>query len=112
MELAAALPGEALADASRAKMALKDAVRPWLPDDLLDRRKQGFALPLPRWLGRAAAAPAVKLAFDGASPLGDWLDIAALNRLADDHRRGHGDYTQLFYSCSVLERWLRRWVQA
>ena len=51
MEAAAALPGDALAQPAQAKIALRNAVRPWLPDALLDRRKQGFALPLPRWLG-------------------------------------------------------------
>ena len=37
-----------------AKIALRDAVRPWLPDALLDRRKQGFALPLPAGSARPA----------------------------------------------------------
>jgi asparagine synthase (glutamine-hydrolysing) len=112
MEAAAALPGAALAQPEQAKVALKDAVRPWLPDALLDRRKQGFALPLPRWLGKADAAQLARLGFDTHSPLGEWLDVHALNRLADDHRRGRADFTQLFYSCSVLERWLKQWMTA
>ena len=112
MEIAAALPGAALADPGQAKVALKDAVRPWLPDALLDRPKQGFALPLPRWLGSDATARTAKLAFDAGGPLAEWLDVAALNRLAEDHRRGDGDYTQLLYSCSVLERWLTHWTHA
>ena len=50
MELAAAIPPRQLANRDAAKLLLKDAARPWLPDALLDRRKQGFAMPLPQWL--------------------------------------------------------------
>ena len=41
MELAAGIPATELASHDAAKLALKEAVRPWLPGALIDRPKQG-----------------------------------------------------------------------
>jgi len=110
MELAASIPGEDLADRSAAKLALKDAVRPWLPDALLDRRKQGFALPLPHWLRGGDSAEG--RGADVSNALANWIDVDAVRRMARSHASGAADFTQLLYSCSVLDRWVARWQPA
>ena len=57
MEFAAALPAELKLRGTRKKGLLRDALRPWLPAEILDRPKQGFCVPLARLVpGRAARA--------------------------------------------------------
>ena len=111
MELAARIPAGALVTRDAAKLALKDAVRPWLPDALLDRRKQGFAMPLSRWLARPApgATPLVP-ARSSAGGLADLLDVARLRELGESHARGDADFTAIVYSAGLLEQWLARWA--
>ena len=46
MELAAGLPGAWKLARRTTKKVFKDALRPWLPDHILDRPKKGFAVPL------------------------------------------------------------------
>ena len=46
MELAASIPPEHKASGAQRKIALKGALRGWLPDAILDGRKQGFELPV------------------------------------------------------------------
>ena len=39
------------------KFLLKQAMRGVLPDDIIDRRKKGFGIPLARWLRRMPTKP-------------------------------------------------------
>jgi asparagine synthase (glutamine-hydrolysing) len=110
MELAAALPPAALVNRHAAKLALKTAVRPWLPDALLDRRKQGFALPLPEWLGGDSAIAAETGGGPAAGPLADLLDVTRIAALRDAHTAGAGNFTSIVHGSFMLNRWFTRWL--
>jgi asparagine synthase (glutamine-hydrolysing) len=110
MELAAALPPASLVSRHAAKLALKSAVRPWLPAPLLDRRKQGFALPLPEWLGADSAIAAQIGAGSSPGPLDDLLDVARIARLRDAHAAGAGNFTSIVHGSFMLSRWFTRWL--
>ena len=75
MELAAGMPPADLVNRHAAKLALKDAVRPWLPDALIDRRKQGFAMPLPEWLGDDSVVGSTMRGAHASVPVGELLDL-------------------------------------
>jgi asparagine synthase (glutamine-hydrolysing) len=49
VELVLSIPTEAKLGSGGTKYLLKKAVRGILPDDLIDRKKQGFNVPLPEW---------------------------------------------------------------
>jgi len=106
MELAAKIPPQGLANRDAAKLLLKDAVRPWLPGDLIDRRKQGFAMPLPQWLKQE---PALLQRESRGSPVDELLDPAALAKLRAAHASGARDATAMLHSVSVLDQWFARW---
>jgi len=110
MELAARLPADVLVDRRSAKRALKAAVRPWLPDALLDRPKQGFALPLPEWLkGDSAVASAMRR--PGESPLiSELMDPARLSELTEAHARGTANFTSVVHATFILDQWLKHWM--
>ena len=50
MQWAAALPGGRKVSGRKTKVLMKAALRPWLPNDLIDRPKQGFGIPREEWL--------------------------------------------------------------
>ena len=50
MEFAASLPADLKLRGGEKKWILREALRGWLPDDILDRPKQGFSVPLGDWL--------------------------------------------------------------
>src|SRR5215208_4593728 len=56
MEFAAALPGSWKLAGQTTKKVLKDALRPWLPDHILDRPKWGFGVPVASWFAGALSA--------------------------------------------------------
>jgi asparagine synthase (glutamine-hydrolysing) len=107
LELAARIPPEDLAGPRRTKHVLKMALEAWLPRPLLYRRKQGFALPLPRWLRRAGAESLLAPA-SGASA--DLIDPALAQRLGAEHATRRGERTQAIHNLVILDRWLARWA--
>ncbi len=109
MELAAAIPPHQLANRDAAKLLLKDAVRPWLPDALLDRRKQGFAMPLPQWLRQESALGGVMQRPVRKSPVDELLDAGKLASVRTAHAKGTRDATGMLHGVFVLDQWFERW---
>src|SRR5262249_60365850 len=68
------------------KFVLKSAMRGILPDATLDRKKQGFAMPIGRWLaGELRGWMESELE---ASRIGDLFQPAVIRRLMDEHTSG------------------------
>jgi asparagine synthase (glutamine-hydrolysing) len=112
MELAAAIPPHQLVNRDAAKLLLKDAVRPWLPDALLDRRKQGFAMPLPQWLKQESGLGGMMQRSVRESPLDELLDTGKLASLRAAHTKGTRDATGMLHGIFVLRQWFDRWSGA
>jgi len=91
------------------KYLLKRAMRGRLPDEILGRRKQGFAVPIARWL-RAALAPALRdeLAPEKLRREGIFAPDCVAG-LIDDHLSGRRDRRKALWTLFVFERWLGRW---
>jgi asparagine synthase (glutamine-hydrolysing) len=64
MTMAARLPVAEKVRGARTKIALKDAFRGILPDDLIDRPKQGFSVPLGDWFRGPLRRPAREILLD------------------------------------------------
>jgi asparagine synthase (glutamine-hydrolysing) len=78
-----------------------------LPQNLWQRRKQGFALPLSRWFREDLAAMTASWL---AKPDPDGLlDTTAMLRLLDEHQRGAADHSQMLWALLVWQRWWQRW---
>jgi asparagine synthase (glutamine-hydrolysing) len=110
MELAASIPPADLANRHGAKLALKDAVRPWLPDALIDRRKQGFAMPLPEWLGHGSALGSTMRSSEACEAVRDMLDIAQIARLQAAHAAGKANFASVVHATFALNQWFGRWA--
>ena len=110
MELAASLPGTSKLNGTQTKRVFKDALRPWLPDRVLDRRKMGFAVPLAEWLrGPLRALPEDVLLDPGALERG-WFRPERLRELIDQHRSGHADHAEKLWALLQLELWQRTYL--
>jgi asparagine synthase (glutamine-hydrolysing) len=78
-----------------------------LPQQLWQRRKQGFALPLSRWF-REDLAPLAAEWLAKPDPEG-LLDPSAMLRLLAEHRQGVADHSQMLWALLVWQRWWQRW---
>jgi asparagine synthase (glutamine-hydrolysing) len=107
VELALRIPARVRFHRGQRKGLLRALARRFLPAEVVDRRKQGFAAPVGNWLGRADWSDLVDdLVLGPQVEQRGWFRRAALQRLVDEQRRGY-DRGQLLWALAVLELWIR-----
>jgi asparagine synthase (glutamine-hydrolysing) len=86
------------------KRVLREAFSDILPDEILTRRKQGFLLPVRKWMkGGRILDELLDLARSQTS-----IDRQALCRIAQEHKNGQYDHSSLMWCCYVYLKWLAR----
>jgi asparagine synthase (glutamine-hydrolysing) len=89
------------------KYVLREAARPWLPPGILERKKQGFQMPLADWfLGDFNEFAREAWSSSGAAGAG-FLEPRAVDRLFEEHRTGRADYGKLLYAITMFGCWWR-----
>jgi asparagine synthase (glutamine-hydrolysing) len=85
VELAMSIPEQVITRANESKHIMKKAVRGVIPDDIIDRRKQGFGVPIREWfLGQSGEFARRELA--GFCDKTDFLDRSAVMNLIQSGR--------------------------
>jgi asparagine synthase (glutamine-hydrolysing) len=112
MELAASIPSEYKVRGGEKKWILREALRPWLPGEILDRPKQGFSVPLSSWLRTDLQGWARDILLDPSSLGRGYFEPAAVNRLLDRHAAGADGDAKRIYALLMLELWHRDFVDA
>jgi asparagine synthase (glutamine-hydrolysing) len=108
---ALALPAHLKIRGGITKYVLRRAVRGLLADDVIDRPKQGFRVPLPAWL-RGELAPWAEhhLRFSSIHRRG-WFRRAAIDRMWARHRAGRWDHSFDLWCLLNLAAWYERWIE-
>jgi asparagine synthase (glutamine-hydrolysing) len=106
MEWAATLPGGLKVHRGTTKYLMKRALEPWLPADLIHRRKMGFAVPLAAWLRGPLRDTLYDLLTDQTARDRGWFRPGAVRELLTDHMAGH-DRSPHLYALLMLELWQR-----
>jgi asparagine synthase (glutamine-hydrolysing) len=110
MEQVASLPGDFKLGRGAPKRLLKEAVRPWLPDAVIDRRKMGFGVPLADWFrGSLRALPETILLDPRATERGIFSPDR-VRRLIEDHRAGASDNASRLWALIQLELWFETYI--
>lgn len=94
VELAMSIPARVKTRNRELKYVLKKAVRGLIPDEIIDRRKQGFAVPVDEWITDRLGVFA-KRQLKRFCEEGDLLDWPAVERLIADPRRRSSTWTLL-----------------
>jgi asparagine synthase (glutamine-hydrolysing) len=112
VEWANALPASAKIPGGRRKRLLKAIAAPWLPDEIVERRKVGFAMPIGEWLrpGGHLAARVADLTADGAIVHG-FVKRPAIEALVSEHNARTSDYTDILWSLIALESWAHTFLR-
>jgi asparagine synthase (glutamine-hydrolysing) len=108
VELAASMPGSLKLHGGVTKGFLREALRARLGSEALDRKKQGFSVPLRRWLAGAAGSALETVLGEGR--LDAFLDTQKIRARLAEHRSGRADHADLLWNVTCLDRFLRRWT--
>ena len=104
IEFAATLPEDLRVRRGQGKWALKQAMRRYLPDDILFRPKQGFVTQIAQWLRGPLAGAARGIASSSALGRTGWFCPARIAGLAEAHIAGRSDHSRLLWQLLMLDR--------
>lgn len=112
IEFAATLPSRFKIRDGRRKHVLKEALRPLVPAPILDRRKQGFGVPLGVWFrGGLTDVFSSVLGSPRARQRG-YFHTSFVDRLVREHLSGTRDHTLRLWQLLVFELWHRQYLDA
>jgi asparagine synthase (glutamine-hydrolysing) len=106
VEFALRIPTRYRMDGRVRKLVLKRAIAPLVPAEILDRRKEGFSIPMKHWLRRELLPVASDLLT--GSTISDYFDPQACRRLIEEHRSGRFNHAHLLWTLMIFAIWRSR----
>ncbi|WP_200949251.1 asparagine synthase (glutamine-hydrolyzing) [Phycicoccus sp. Soil748] len=101
------IPGSEKIRGRTQKAVLKDAARTWVPDQIIDRPKASFGVPLRAWVTNDLRELVDDVLVDGELVRSGFLRRQPLVRLVEDQRSGRRDESKQIWQLMSLEQWYR-----
>jgi asparagine synthase (glutamine-hydrolysing) len=111
MEWAAGLPGRLKVRSLTTKFLLKQAMMPWLPSELITRRKQGFGVPLASWLRTELRDLSWDVLTDSTARSRGLFRPESISSLLSEHEQGT-DHSTRIWALIQFELWHRDFIDA
>jgi asparagine synthase (glutamine-hydrolysing) len=112
MEFAASIPADMKVRGREKKWLFREALRGWIPDDILDRPKQGFSVPIAHWLRGDLRDLTREVLLDRDSLGRGYFRREAVQSMLDRHSAGADEETKRLWSLFVFELWHRELVDS
>lgn len=90
------------------KYILKRTFEGKLPDEIINRKKQGFGVPLVHYFRNELKTFAEEILFD--SDRNDYFKKEDLQKLWKKHQQGKSDYSPLFWNIIMYKKWYEKWM--
>jgi asparagine synthase (glutamine-hydrolysing) len=110
MEFAASLPASFKVHGGQKKVALRAALRGWVPDEVLDAPKRGFRLPLSDWFRDELRDYAHEVLLDPHARARGYFRDSYVQSLLERHVTGVEDHSQGIWTLLMFELWHREFV--
>ena len=92
------------------KHIFKQAVRGLVPDEILNRPKQGFGVPVQEWINSQLRERIQDTLTDRRTRERGLFDARYVGLLLDEHARGRRDHSHPLWALMMLELWHRTFV--
>ncbi|HYH84258.1 MAG TPA: asparagine synthase (glutamine-hydrolyzing) [Pyrinomonadaceae bacterium] len=112
IEYVTRIPASLKMKGSETKHIFKRAVRGLVPDEILDRPKQGFGLPIQKWINQELRDYIRDVLFDPRTRARGYFDQTYVELLYDEHDRGRRDNTGHLWTLFMLELWHRTFLDS
>lgn len=107
VELTAQMPSNLKVRGLTTKHLLKKALQPWLPREILNRKKRGFGAPVGAWLRKGLEALVYDTLNETQVRKRGLFDPAVVNEILEAHRAQTSDHTDHLLALINLELWCR-----
>lgn len=112
IELASRMPSSLKVKGLKLKYILKKALAPWLPREILHRKKRGFGAPVGAWLREDLQHLTSELLSEHQVRRRGLFQWPAIENLLKDHQNQRKDYTDQIFGLLVLETWCRTYLDS
>jgi asparagine synthase (glutamine-hydrolysing) len=110
MEFAATLPPDLKLRRLEKKYILREALREWLPPEVLDRPKMGFGVPIVDWFRHDLREYVEDVLMDREARARGYFQEGYVRSLLDRHTRGAEDNAYKIWALLMLEMWHRTFI--
>jgi asparagine synthase (glutamine-hydrolysing) len=110
-EFCARIPGRLKMKGWREKHLMREAMRGLVPEQIIDRRKHGFTVPMEAWTEGGAKSPIARYLSRDAVKRRGWFDPAAVESLLQADLKSEYTRRQVF-ALLALEAWARTFLDA
>jgi len=105
------LPDEAKVRGFTTKWVVKMLAEKWLPNQIVHRKKEGFGVPLAKWLRNPIALGRyLSLLEEPRSQVRGWFGARHIPRCIKEHISGTRDHSELLWGLINLELWQRMFI--
>ena len=112
VEFAASLPTNMKLRGHSRKFLLKKAGGTLLPKSIIDRKKQGFTIPIDRWLRNEARELVNEMLGPEIIRRRGLFHPAYVSKLTREHESGYIDHSKEIWGLVSVEMWMRKFVDA
>jgi asparagine synthase (glutamine-hydrolysing) len=107
VELASRMPSSLKVRGLTLKYLLKKAVAPWLPREVIERKKRGFGAPVGGWLRQDLKPLIHELLSETQVQRRGLFHWPAIQQLLTAHQEQRNDHTDRIFALIALETWCR-----
>jgi asparagine synthase (glutamine-hydrolysing) len=112
IDFAATLPSHLKIHEGRRKHVMKEALKGFVPDGILNRKKQGFGVPLGAWFRGGLTGVFADILGSASTKQRGYFQPAFIDRLVQEQLSGRRDHTLRLWQLLVFELWHRHYVDA
>src|SRR3954469_466373 len=112
IDFASSLPASLKIKGERRKHVLKEVAATLLPAEILNRRKQGFGVPLGIWFRGNLRELFADTLLSPASLQRGYFQPLFVRQLVDEHLAGQRDHTLRLWQLVVFEKWHHEYVNS
>jgi asparagine synthase (glutamine-hydrolysing) len=110
IEFVSKLPSTLKLSGFETKRIFKRAMRGIVPDEILDRGKQGFGVPMERWINSELKNEIQDVVTSARSLGRGYFNRNQIDLLFKEHHRGRRDHSMQLWTLFMLELWQRQFV--
>jgi asparagine synthase (glutamine-hydrolysing) len=110
IEFVQTIPASLKLRSGTTKHILKSAVRGLIPDEIIDRPKQGFGVPVNKWFNHELRDLLHDTLTDSKTRQRGYFSQRGIEVLLEEHRRGRRDNSRHLWTLLTLELWHRAYI--
>lgn len=112
VEFAATIPSKFKLCNGETKYLLKKIAEKYLPYDLIYRPKQGFAIPIEKWIRNEWKDMCYELVLGEKALKRNIFNVNFLEHIITEHMCGRRDNNYIIWTLMVLEMWFRKYIDS